>query len=117
MLSVQYYSMLLPHVDPPVAQVSVNGTPVNSSVVQVLDGTTSQFQCLASGSSPLSPIWSISVDATSATHSATANAMLQLTQRDEGNYTCFVNNTSEGLSDQYSVIIQVYGECCEDCEV
>ena len=33
-----------------------------------------------------------------------------LTQEDEGNYTCVVVNAHEGLSDNATVTVRVYGE-------
>ena len=102
----------LPLVDPPVARVMVNGSRITSGVVQVLNGTVSRFQCLKSGSTPLMASWSTSIESVNIA-SVGDDIMLQLTHEDEGTYTCSVNNTQEGLSDQYRLNVLVYGECSQ----
>ena len=106
------YTICSPLVDPPVAQVKVNGSRITSRVVQVLNGTVSRFQCLKNGSTPLTASWSTSVESVD-TASVGDDMMLQLTHEEEGNYTCSVNNTQEGLSDQYRLNVLVYGECSQ----
>lgn len=98
------------YIDPPLAQVKVNGSLISDGKVQVLNGTVSTFQCDAHGSPPITATWSTSVESINRDQLRRNPMMLQLTQDDEGSYTCIVNNTQERLSHSYSVDVKVYGE-------
>ena len=96
------------HADPPtVAAITVNGTA--EAVVYALSGTMSEFACIVSGTSPLSTTWELQTTRGVNSRAGTEFNSI-LTQADEGNYTCTVGNTDEGLSDSATVIIKVYGE-------
>ena len=102
--------MFSPRIDPPVAQVTVNGSLISSGTVQLLNGTESRFQCLANGSSPLVASWSTSVESANRDLVRDDDMTLRLTHEDEGIYICTVNNTQEKLSHQYRLDVKVYGE-------
>ena len=103
---------LSPCIDPPFAQVKVNGSLISDGKVQVLNGTMSTFECFALGSPPVEASWSTSVERINRDQLGSKhNTMtLQLAQEDEGIYTCIANNTLERLSHLYHVDVQVYGE-------
>ena len=78
--------MFSPGIDPPVAQVTVNGSLITSGNVQLLNGTESRFQRLASASSPLVASWSTSVESTIRDLVRGDDMTLRLTHEDEGIY-------------------------------
>ena len=94
----------------PVAQVRVNGSLITGGTVQVLNGTESRLQCLASGSSPLVASWSTSVESANRDLVRGDGMTLRLTHEDEGIYICTANNTQEKLSHSYSLEVKVYGD-------
>ena len=100
---------LSPCIDPPFAEIKVNGSLISDGKVHVLNGAVSTFECLARGSPPVNASWSTSVKSINRDLLGGDWMILQLAQDDEGNYTCIVNNTQESLSHPYHVDVRVYG--------
>ena len=78
-------------------------------VVHALNGTTSNFACAVSGTSPLTTSWELQTMSGEINRTGSTFSSL-LTQDDEGIYTCVVVNEQEGLSDNFTVTVRVYGE-------
>ena len=70
-------------IDQPVAQVTVNGSLITSGTVQLLNGTESRFECLASGFSPLVASWSTSIESVNRDLVRGDDMTLRLTHEDE----------------------------------
>ena len=102
------YICYIYHTDPPrVEAIRVNGSIV--STIFALKGTTSRFSCVAGGTSPLTTSWELQT-MRGKTNRVGSTFSSILTQEDEGNYTCVVVNGQEGLSDNATVTVRVYGE-------
>ena len=78
-------------------------------VVYVLNGTSHNFDCVVNGSSPLNTSWTLQTMRGESSRDGT-NFTSILTQDDEGNYTCTVDNSEEGLCDNATVTVKVFGE-------
>ena len=61
------------------------------------------------GTSPLTTSWELQT-MQGETNKVGSSFSSVLTQEDEGNYTCVVVNDQEGLSDNATVTVRVYGE-------
>ena len=87
-------------------------------VVHTLNGTTSNFACAVSGTSPLTTSWELQTMSGEINRIGSTFSSL-LTQDDEGIYTCVVVNEQEGLSDNVTVTVRVYGEhaSVQECAV
>ena len=81
-------------------------------VVHALNGTTSNFACAVSGTSPLTTSWELQTMSGEINRTGSTFSSL-LTQDDEGIYTCVVVNEQEGLSDNATVTVKVFGECTD----
>ena len=78
-------------------------------VVHALNGTMSKFACVVSGTFLLNTSWELQTTRGEINRvGSTFNSIL--TQDDEGNYTCAVVNEQEGLSDNATVTVKVFGE-------
>ena len=86
----------------------MNGSNV-IGVVHALNGTTSNFACAVSGTSPLTTSWELQTMSGEINRIGSTFSSL-LTQDDEGIYTCVVVNEQEGLSDNSTVTVRVFGE-------
>ena len=94
---------------PTVEAISVNGKNVSAGTIFVLNGTASSFSCVVGGTPPLNTSWELQT-MRGETNSFGSTFSSILTQEDEGSYTCVVVNGQEGLSDNASVTVRVYGE-------
>ena len=97
------------HADPPtVDALRVNGSAV-AGVAYALNGTRSYFTCMVSGTSPRTASWDLQTTGGRVYRAGTDFNSI-LTQANEGNYTCTVVNTQEGLNDSATVTVKVFGE-------
>ena len=81
-------------------------------VVHALNGTTSNFACAVSGTSPLTTSWELQTMKGEINRTGSIFSSL-LTQNNEGIYMCVVVNEQEGLSDNAMVTVRVFGECTD----
>ena len=94
---------------PTVEAISVNGMNVTTGTIFALNGTTSTFSCVVGGTPPLNTSWELQTTR-GETNRFGSTFSSKLTQEDEGSYTCVVVNDQEGLSDNATVTVRVYGE-------
>ena len=94
---------------PTVEAISVNGMDVTTGTIFALNGTTSGFSCVVGGTPPLNTSWKLQT-MQGETNRFGSTFISILTQEDEGSYTCVVVNDQEGLSDNATVTVRVYGE-------
>ena len=96
--------------EPPVIDaIQVNERKVSEGVIFARNGRTSTFSCVVSGTSPLNTYWELQKTRENITK-VRSTFTSTLTQNDEGTYTCTVVNEQEGLSDNATVTVRVYGE-------
>ena len=89
----------------------MNGSTVTTGVIHALSGTTSSFSCHVSGTFPLRTSWELQTTRGKIIKDGSSFPSI-LTQDDEGTYTCTVVNEQEGLSDNATVAVIVYGKVC-----